>query len=726
MDHAQRLLELSFYNQSLGKSVIAKKYRIESSRYLNEQLDKSLTRDNDLIGLCRIALDNKLTISDKIIWMSSQVEDNFFPPVFQGLKTYIDSDEIYQEKLLSVPADFEPIVEWKSCTELPNEWSNNGVDNLFQDSLDDCSFVASFLSCNNIGIPLMDKVIPHKNSFKYAVRLTFNGCERLVFIDSRLPLLRNTSKTLRVSSFSNKDLLWPSIIEKAFLKMCDDGYKFSGSNSAIANYALTGWIPEVIKTSSCTIADISRLHEDFRNGNVVLCLGTGNLTERECKQYGLIPNHDYAVTKLSFTNDSEYKFDIRNPWTKGQKAVTITDLSTFEVIYANRNPIMFSHMNQLSGICQSQVNEEFIDLILNHSQYTLGNDGNSTIDVILFFERHSLRKKISAESRIEIFQSEGERLISRRNKASKECVSNNTNFHFITIELKPLEKVTVVIDIGESSIRSHPFTLKAFANDSTITLNKALSRPGCFKQMDLELTPLNSGGNWDNYAYYKNPQLIVTLHGDSTDEAPFESAVFSKSDKTLFTYTVFWKSDDPDFPFITDASKNKLVSTDNKYKYRSCTRSRVVSCDKSYLFVLSSYEPDAIESFKVFFQCSHDFSIEWAETSLGLFTKEETFSWKDQLVKEFIIQVYNPSKLKVHAVNTNNKRRSKLNCSLSFQNTLISSLQDYTDNLYGCFISGNLEIPGKYLLQVHKNIISNEECLVEIGSSSSFELWEHH
>lgn len=79
MDHAQRLLELSLYNQSLGKSVIAKKYRIESSRYLNEQLEKSLTRDNDLIGLCRIALDNKLTISDKIIWMSSQVEDNFFP-----------------------------------------------------------------------------------------------------------------------------------------------------------------------------------------------------------------------------------------------------------------------------------------------------------------------------------------------------------------------------------------------------------------------------------------------------------------------------------------------------------------------------------------------------------------------------------------------------------------------------------------------------------------------
>lgn len=79
-------------------------------------------------------------------------------------------------------------------------------------------------------------------SGRYIVCLYFNGCCRKVTIDDRLPTSR-TSRQLHVIDRHNNGLLWPALVEKAYLKV-RGGYDFPGSNSGTDLWVMTGWIPE--------------------------------------------------------------------------------------------------------------------------------------------------------------------------------------------------------------------------------------------------------------------------------------------------------------------------------------------------------------------------------------------------------------------------------------------------------------------------------------------------
>jgi len=81
---------------------------------------------------------------------------------------------------------------------------------------------------------------------KHIVKFHFNGCLRSVVIDDRLPVSKpETDRKLYVVDRSDPALLWPAIVEKAYLKV-RGGYDFPGSNSGTDLWVLTGWIPEQI------------------------------------------------------------------------------------------------------------------------------------------------------------------------------------------------------------------------------------------------------------------------------------------------------------------------------------------------------------------------------------------------------------------------------------------------------------------------------------------------
>lgn len=76
------------------------------------------------------------------------------------------------------------------------------------------------------------------------MRLNFNGCFRKVVIDDRLPVSK-TSRILHVVDRNNPSLLWPALLEKAYMKV-SGGYDFPGSNSGTDLWVMTGWIPEQV------------------------------------------------------------------------------------------------------------------------------------------------------------------------------------------------------------------------------------------------------------------------------------------------------------------------------------------------------------------------------------------------------------------------------------------------------------------------------------------------
>ncbi|KAI9687415.1 MAG: cysteine protease [Bogoriella megaspora] len=132
----------------------------------------------------------------------------------------------------------------------------DGETDLVQDAVTDCSVVASLCADSARTSRGQEKIIPSAlwpqdssgkpqlcEQGKYLARLNFNGCFRRVIVDDRLPI--SNVRMLHVSDRRQPNLLWPAIIEKAYLKV-HGGYDFPGSNSGTDLWMLTGWIPEQV------------------------------------------------------------------------------------------------------------------------------------------------------------------------------------------------------------------------------------------------------------------------------------------------------------------------------------------------------------------------------------------------------------------------------------------------------------------------------------------------
>lgn len=127
---------------------------------------------------------------------------------------------------------------------------------LVQDAATDCSVVASLCSGTarvergHTGL-LVNILYPYDHNEsrpatsangRYVLRMNFNGCYRRVTIDDRLPVSKS-QHMLHVVDRADPSLLWPALVEKAYLKV-RGGYGFPGSNPSTDLWIIVGWIPE--------------------------------------------------------------------------------------------------------------------------------------------------------------------------------------------------------------------------------------------------------------------------------------------------------------------------------------------------------------------------------------------------------------------------------------------------------------------------------------------------
>ncbi|MEE6466241.1 hypothetical protein FKM82_006881 [Ascaphus truei] len=217
----------------------------------------------------------------------------------------------------------------------PDDLTNNPIMiytvssfSIKQTIVSDCSFVASLAISaayerrynkkliTSIIYPQNKKGEPEYNPCgKYMVKLHLNGVPRKVIIDDYLPVDHNGE--LLCSYSNNKNELWVSLIEKAYMKVMG-GYDFPGSNSNIDLHALTGWIPERIAMHSDNQTfdkqtTFRMLYQRFHKGDVLITTATGVMSDEEGEKWGLVPTHAYAVLDIR-----EYKglrfLQLKNPW----------------------------------------------------------------------------------------------------------------------------------------------------------------------------------------------------------------------------------------------------------------------------------------------------------------------------------------------------------------------------------------------------------------------------
>lgn len=202
---------------------------------------------------------------------------------------------------------------------------------LVQDAATDCSVVASL--CAGIarakrGHPRLLGQFMHpydpitgnpamSGNGKYIVRMNFNGCHRRVVIDDRIPT-SSTKRVIHVVDRNNPGLLWPALIEKAYLKI-RGGYDFPGSNSGTDLWIITGWLPEQVNLKDEDLEPSrlwSRMFKAFSYGDVMITMGTGKISSQTQQEIGLAGEHDYAVLDLREV-DGQRLMLIKNPWLEG-------------------------------------------------------------------------------------------------------------------------------------------------------------------------------------------------------------------------------------------------------------------------------------------------------------------------------------------------------------------------------------------------------------------------
>ncbi|KAF1956671.1 calpain-like protease palB/rim-13 [Byssothecium circinans] len=247
-----------------------------------------------------------------------------------SLSTY--QQQYFQEWARPKQAIPPPSIIPESRNRLGPVMSTSRSIDLVQDAATDCSVVASLCAAiaraerghdqiittklypfdKNLGKPVVSP------NGKYIVRLNFNGCWRKVVIDDRLPL-SCSHRVLHVIDRHQPALLWPALIEKAYLKV-RGGYDFPGSNSCSDLWIMTGWIPEQIhlqETDTVPGKLWERIFTAFRYGDVLITLGTGQMSSRQERELGLEGQHSYVVLDMRET-DHEKLLLVKNPWAEGR------------------------------------------------------------------------------------------------------------------------------------------------------------------------------------------------------------------------------------------------------------------------------------------------------------------------------------------------------------------------------------------------------------------------
>lgn len=239
-------------------------------------------------------------------------------------------------KLALSPKQMKSLATWSRPCELTSDPKViNSVDcfSIKQTVVSDCSFVASLAVAaqyekrfkkrliTDIIYPQNKSGSPVYNpSGKYMVKLRLNGVARKVIIDDFLPIGKHGEFLCSYSV--DRSELWVSLLEKAYMKVMG-GYDFPGSNSVsnisvhslltdshhhfvsqnIDLHALTGWIPERVSLRPGEAdfnkdALFKKLIERFHNGDVLITVATGEISDAEAERTGLVTAHAYALLDI--------------------------------------------------------------------------------------------------------------------------------------------------------------------------------------------------------------------------------------------------------------------------------------------------------------------------------------------------------------------------------------------------------------------------------------------
>lgn len=739
LDECYSLIECCYFQNVLNDIPQSKKTCLSVIKLLNH-LSK-LSSDGDSIRfLSKLCLElyeviskngnaSFLSPNDKICWISSKIDSNIYYPIIDHK---FHTRELYAAKYddLELPSHFS--VSYKPI-DLVN-WGTDHLDSLYQDLLTNCSFVSAMLSIIEINQfqRLLELVSPHKPNENYLVTFNFNGCKRLVRIDNKFPIvIDNPHRNLFIKSFDKNDLLWPALIEKAFLKVMGNGYNFKGSNMSIDTYMLIGWLPEIIRMKNGILPNnFDQLWRFHQSGLITLGVGTSGLNDDCISRLKLISYHDYVI--YLYDEDS---ITLKNPWISNENKIDRMiklqkfDLRFISYLYINWNPEKLFKFHSNYNFVSKKIDQDTVHWY-KKPQFYLYNPTADEEEIWLMLESHIQHVNSTTHINLSIFKTEhGEKvMLPNQYLLLKNCGINNTRIILLKFKLKPKEFYTIVV----SGPPLNPFTLSLFNNISEEF--KLAKSPFKYNQVlpliNDEWNFLNDGGNWSLSTFLSNPQYELEIKQDTTNMLIL---LFSESSQRDINFHLFY-SDDKNVP-LRNFDKSKLIFNES---YISTSHFHDIKNMKpgSYKLILSSYNigPESPYTLSILHDTSLDnVKITKFSNRLGLFLNSTKFDWDhNNRMKIYFKTDGSNCNFSIHLKHSNNT--SSIESISDYRPAMRGSVfnaqteepiqinEQWNDSVYGVHIDCKTDFPGVYILLVERFEAGLGTCIVDVGCDKQFSL----
>ncbi|EEP81837.1 PALB protein [Uncinocarpus reesii 1704] len=519
---------------------------------------------------------------------------------------------------------------------------------LVQDVTTDCSVVASLcagdsrdargysqlVSTVKMYPRNLDTYLPQISpSGKYVFRMHFNGCYRKVVIDDRLPSSKS-SRSLYVIDRNSPTLIWPALVEKAYLKV-RGGYNFPGSNSGTDMWILTGWIPEQIFLHHDGITSNQlwdRLYNSFHAADVLLTIGTGKLTMREERELGLIGLHDYAILDMK-DRDGKRQLLIKNPWAggavwtgiSGTSAISALQemesefgppqrsplspgtfwmdcdemLQNFENLYLNWNPCLFKYRQDIHFGWNLSTVSSVAGCFTENPQFAVTSKSGGKVWLLLskHFKTGESSQAVNQllDSEVDepgfismyLFDKHGQRVYLSDGAIQRSPYVDSPN---TLLRLEMPANTTYTAVVAEQSLHrsNHSFSLSGFSI-SPLSIAPATEKYAHVRRFQAAWTLSTAGGNAESERYPSNPQFKLKIVEDC------DVAVLLETENTeLATHVkIFWSNGER----VSEVRSRDIVCDSGDYRRGFALAEGDAMIKGTYTLVCSTFAPDQLGKF---------------------------------------------------------------------------------------------------------------------------------
>ncbi|PIL33578.1 hypothetical protein GSI_04201 [Ganoderma sinense ZZ0214-1] len=521
--------------------------------------------------------------------------------------------------------------------------------------------VSSLIPQGNKGLPTLSA------SGQYQFRILYNGAHRRLHrlvrqirtsstqpalgIDDQLPAYPDG--TLMCVSAGQKGEIWPSLVEKAYMKLAG-GYDFIGSDSSTDLHALTGWIPEVVDMKGSHFQrekTWARLIQGYNEGNCVLTLGTGEHVRESEIPVTLLPTHCYAVIGVHDSPDGDRRLTIFDPWvgpsedpaeaetssSKQKRSVDVPIDSIyhlFDGIYFSWNPAMFKHKLTFHGMWKrggkgSDTSTHFRALLRVDPSSTPEHDEEIWMLLTRHLRSHRTQEEyiaLTADSGFGPGVSSGYEVLSTKGEYT------NVPHVLVKVKASHAEDLWTLVASYEGEREDVGFTLTVYSHRKASWVHAPSKLLYC-KDVEGAFTHKTAGGNHTFPSYYLNPQYYLRVHPRAA-----ASARTSRDTKSALSVTV---STDRHIPAnlmlawsqgarINELGHNDLALSSGPYSYGYATASGNIP-PGDYTLVMSAFEPRHIGKFSLKVECSDRFDLTpILQEGAGMFSKVIRDEWTEQ------------------------------------------------------------------------------------------------